>query len=141
MDPGKKDRSTDQLETALNLRNLDFKEKNANLENSLITHINYDTSVAFYDEMREDYDIWKNAKEKLLKSLAGFKEFKPGEDKEDTMKSRAEIVEPSKRMTKRVMDATKKYVVKAQETEKMKKKTMSQQDQRAIRALERKEIK
>ena len=34
-DPEKKDHSADHLETALNLRNLDFKDKNANLENSL----------------------------------------------------------------------------------------------------------
>ena len=72
------------------------------------------------------------------KSTSGFIEFKPGEDKEDALKSRAEIVKRSKIMTKRVREATEKYVAKAQEMEKMK-KIMSQQDQRAIRVLERKE--
>ena len=65
-DPEKKDRSTDRLETELNLRNLDLEEKNAILENSLIAHINYDTSVAFYEEMREEYNNWKNERKKLL---------------------------------------------------------------------------
>ena len=122
-DPEKKDPSTDRLETELNLRNLDLEEKNAILENSLIAHINYDTKVAFYEEMREEYDNWKNERKKnCYKSTSGFIEFKPGEDKENAMKSRAGIVERSKRMTKRVRDATEKYVAKAQEMEKMKKK-------------------
>merc|ERR1712127_426416 len=129
-----------KLEAALGIRHLDFEDKCSNLENSLKTHLEYDTNTTFFDELRQEYDSWKHAKEKLLRSLSEFIEFKPGkdEDKEDALKDRAEITERSKIMTVRVRNATSTYVAKAQETERNNKR-MNQQDQRDIRALERKQ--
>merc|ERR1712127_409455 len=129
-----------KLEAALGIRHLDFEDKCSNLENSLKTHLEYDTNTTFFDELRQEYDSWKHAKEKLLRSLSEFIEFKPGkdEDKEDALKDRAEITERSKRMTVRVRNATSTYVAKAQETERNNKR-MNQQDQRDVRALERKQ--
>ena len=115
-DPKTKDLTADQLETALTIRSHNFEDKHACLENSLKTHTDYDTNIKFYDEMRLDYDEWKSAKDKLLKSLATFIEFKPGEDKEGAMASRAKISERSNRMIKRVRDATERYVAAAQKS-------------------------